>query len=438
MPDAQIDYPVPPGQRRSRDVRVELNGRAAFVHATKECVFVAGEAVGPVEVTVRVVPEVGGAVVRPTGLGIEATVDGGAVSFTLPGPMGVAVEIQGVPGVPEIYLFLDEADEDKPDPGDPNVRFFESGKVHDVGWLTVEPEQRIYIEGGAVVRGGLHLVEAHGASVRGRGILDGSAFDAAVGKRKMIVAERCRDLLIEGITMVRPSFWMVHLGGCENATVRGIKQVGEVVSSDGIDIVGSRDVTVENCFLRNNDDCVVVKSLASREGEEYQRFDHRGDVSGVRVRGCTFYNASAGNAMEVGFETRCDTMSDIVFEDIDVIGAHGEGAVFSIHNGDRAAIHDVTWRDIRIEQFYSRLIDLQVMHSRYSLDDTRGTISGVTFENVRAIADRYNTLSLIAGFTADRPVTGVTLRDFHLGDRKVMDDNTLNLFTRHAGEVTYE
>ena len=438
MPDAQIDYPVPPGQRRSREVRVELNGRAAFVHATDECVFVTGEATGPVEVTVRVIPEVAAAVVRPTRLGIEPTVDGGAVTFTLPGPLHVAVELRGVPGVPEIYLFLDTPDENKPDPGDPKVRFFEAGRVHDVGWLTVEPEQCIYIEGGAVVRGGLHLVEVHGASVRGRGILDGSAFNAAVGKRKMIVAERCRDLLIEGITMVRPSFWMVHLGGCENATVRGIKQIGEVVSSDGIDIAGSRDVTVENCFLRNNDDCVVVKSLDSRAGEEYQKYDHRGDVSGVRVRGCTFYNASAGNAMEVGFETRCDTMSDIVFEDIDVIGAHGEGAVFSIHNGDRAAIDEVTWRDIRIEQFYSRLIDLQVMHSRYSLDDSRGTIAGVTFENVRAVADLYNTISLVTGFDADHPVTGVTLREFYLGDRKVMDGDDLNLFTRHAGEVTYE
>jgi polygalacturonase len=29
-----------------------------------------------------------------------------------------------------------------------------------------------------------------------------------------------------------------------------------VIGSDGIDIVGSRDVLVEGCFLRNNDDCV--------------------------------------------------------------------------------------------------------------------------------------------------------------------------------------
>ena len=78
------------------------------------------------------------------------------------------------------------------------------------------------------------------------------------------------------------------------------------------------------------------------------------------------------------------------------------------------------------------------MHSRYSMDDARGTISGITFENVRAIADRYNTLSLIAGFTADRPVTGVTLRDFYLGDHKVTSDDDLNLFVRHAAEVVYE
>lgn len=55
-----------------------------------------------------------------------------------------------------------------------------------------------------------------------------------------------------------------------------------------------------------------------------------------------------GNNLEIGFELRSDTVSNIVFKDIDVIHCEG-GAVFSIHNTDFAVVDQVVLEDIRIE-----------------------------------------------------------------------------------------
>jgi hypothetical protein len=45
-----------------------------------------------------------------------------------------------------------------------------------------------------------------------------------------------------------------------------------------------------------------------------------------------------------------------------VIAAHGEGGVFTIHNGDRACISRVLYEDIRVEHFYDKLVDFRIMH----------------------------------------------------------------------------
>jgi polygalacturonase len=156
-----------------------------------------------------------------------------------------------------------------------------------------------------------------------------------------------------------------------------LKQIGEVVSSDGIDVVGSQDVLIEGCFLRNNDDCIAVKSTNHSARRHSKYSDWRRDVRGVEVRGCVFLNARAGNVMEIGFELQADSISDITFRDIDVLCGHGEGGVFTIHNGDHATVSRIVWEDIRVEHFYDKLVDFRILNSRWSGDDERGQIRDV-------------------------------------------------------------
>ena len=57
------------------------------------------------------------------------------------------------------------------------------------------------------------------------------------------------------------------------------------------------------------------------------------------VRGCTFLNTPAG----------------------DVIGAQGEGGVFTIHAGARALISDILYEDVRIEHFWDKIVDFRII-----------------------------------------------------------------------------
>jgi hypothetical protein len=221
--------------------------------------------------------------------------------------------------------------------------------------------------------------------------------------------------------------------------VDNVKLIGWVVCSDGIDIVGCRDMLVQNCFLRNNDDCVAIKAVTyDMRSEKGIKLDWRRDVENVLVEKCVMYNDRAGNVMEIGFETQTDSMRNITFRDIDVLAGHGEGGVFTIHNGDRTTISDVLYEDIRVEHFYDKLVDFRIMHSRYSKDAERGQVRNVTLRNIQAIADKYNVISLIGGYDAEHTVENIRFENFVIGETKVLCPDDLNLYSKHSQNVSFE
>jgi hypothetical protein len=157
----------------------------------------------------------------------------------------------------------------------------------------------------------------------------------------------------------------------------------------------------------------------------------------VLVQRCVCWNDHAGNVFEIGFETRCARISGITFRDCDVIGAHGEGGVFTIHAGDRAEICDVLYEDIRVEHMYDKFVDFRVLHSRYSKDAERGRIHDVTLRRIRTCPDPFNTLSLLGGCDATHEVSDIRFEDVRIGEQAVASAEDLHLFLRHARNIAF-
>lgn len=149
------------------------------------------------------------------------------------------------------------------------------------------------------------------------------------------------------------------------------------------------------------------------------------------------YNDQAGNVMEIGFETQADIIEDITFRDIDVIGAHGYGGVFTLHNGDRATIRNIKYENIRVEHFYDKLVDFRIMDSRYSRDTERGQIRSIYFKDIKTIADEFNCTSLVGGYDETHNIVGIIFENFCMGNRKIRDEDDLQLYTRHATDIKF-
>ena len=205
----------------------------------------------------------------------------------------------------------------------------------------------------------------------------------------------CDDVKIQGITTVDGGSWHLVPGACRNVEIEDVNIMSRVCTGDGIDIVGCEDVTMRNSFIRASDDCVCIKA-ASYPDPAANR-----NVKNILVEHCVLWNAEPGNAVEIGYEVRCDEISNITFRDLDIVHCEYEGnqsgGVLTIHNADRAHIHDIVYEDIRVEDAQEKFVDIKVLDSKYSLDRKRGSVENIYFRNVEILNGNFP-VSIIRGF----------------------------------------
>jgi hypothetical protein len=221
-------------------------------------------------------------------------------------------------------------------------------------------------------------------------------------------------VLIEGIVIAESRHWTCASTASKNITYNNLKIVSSNDWDDGIDIVGSQNVLVNNCFIQSKDDCIAVKAGVNY----FTDFNSDIRVDSVVVQNSVFWNGVWGNALEIGFETRTDTMQNITFKNCDIIHVEGPEGTFTIHNGDRALIRNVLYENIRVEDARGWLIDFKILFSQYSKDKERGRIENVIFKNIQVEGDHLPYSQLI-GFDEKCNISGVVLDSFYLHGTRV-------------------
>jgi len=208
------------------------------------------------------------------------------------------------------------------------------------------------------------------------------------GNNHAIDIEGSVGVTLEGVTVLHATSWNVRIDASRDVHVRGLKIIGWRCWNDGIDVVSSQDVLIENVFVRSDDDGVVVKGM-----------DPHLETARVLVRNSIIWNQRFGNCMEVGFELNNARVRDIRFERISCL--HETGAVMSIHNDGRAAVENLSYHNITAETVTGMargcrgngclmLFDFSITEGAYcrptagcSDPSRRGTIRGVRLSHVR-------------------------------------------------------
>lgn len=102
----------------------------------------------------------------------------------------------------------------------------------------------------------------------------------------------CTNVLIEGVTLRRSPFWMIHPLLCTSVTVRGVTCDSIGPNSDGCDIECCNDVLIERCTFNTLDDCVVIKSGRGRDG-----IDRGIPSKDIVIRDCRMHRGGGGIAI---------------------------------------------------------------------------------------------------------------------------------------------
>lgn len=351
-------------------------------------------------------------IIRPLSLKLEASHQGNEIIVRVERPMKFSVEINGSSDN-NLMVFAEPPRYEGFEPQTKNLVRFGPG-VHKVDILRIEQDDTtLYLEEGAFLHGKIDLEGVNRVTVCGYGAISMEQYPLEVRKtyNRCVDVRSCADVRIQDITILDSNDWSLRVLGCDRVCVDNVKIFGCRGNSDGVDICGSRDVLVQNVFTRVWDDSLVVKAFDT------------GDVENILFRDCVLWNDFA-RPIELGVELRADRVSNVRFENIDILHSPTGYPLMGIHHGDRAEISHITFENIRIENAPgAQLFDIRMAHSYWNRDTKMGRIRDILFKDISYIGnpgiDVLLSQSRIQGFSEQHDIRNVTFENIKILGRSV-------------------
>lgn len=193
----------------------------------------------------------------------------------------------------------------------------------------------------------------------------------------LLYLENVSRLTIQQVTLTRSAFWTVHLVGCRDVLIDGIRILNDLrmANCDGIDPDHCQNVRIANCHIECADDCIVFKNTAA--AMKY------GPCENITVTGCTLTSTSA--AIKFGSESE-DDFRRILVENC-VISRSNRG--ISLQLRDKGSIEDVMFRGLTIdtrlfrrEMFWGQGEPIAVTVLPRKEGGRVGTVRGVLFRDI--------------------------------------------------------
>ena len=210
-------------------------------------------------------------------------------------------------------------------------------------------------------------------------------------------------------------------------------------NSDGCDFTNCTNGVLVNSYLRNYDDCIVIKGLGGNGHLPVRNF---------LAENCVLW-CDWGRAIEIGAETSAPSFSGVMFKNIDII--HGDAVMMDIQHGDKANISDIYFDNIRAEymakvncpklqsapgevyknedeNYMPLLFVVNTVRTMYSKDATTGNIKNVNFRNISVhTEDGRIPCSNIAAKAPDSCIEGVYFENIEINGKKYVSLDELNV-----------
>jgi len=77
---------------------------------------------------------------------------------------------------------------------------------------------------------------------------------------------RCKNVLIDGVTIKNSPMWSIHPVLCSNVTVRNVTIESLGPNNDGCNPESCTDVLIKDCYFNTGDDCIAIKSGRNADG----------------------------------------------------------------------------------------------------------------------------------------------------------------------------
>lgn len=196
---------------------------------------------------------------------------------------------------------------------------------------------------------------------------------------------------------------------------------------DGLDFMSCSNVTIDDVFMRNSDDCIAIYG---------HRWKFYGNAKNYSVTNSTLW-ADVAHPINIGIhgdtDRGGDTLEHIVFKNIDIL-EHDEDdpdyeGCMAITDGDLNLVRNVRFEDIRVGDFEEgQLLNIRAVYNKkYNTGPGRG-VENIYFKNI-SYNGINNSPSIINGLDKDHMVRGITFENLRINGKQITSAAEANIKT---------
>ena len=213
----------------------------------------------------------------------------------------------------------------------------------------------------------------------------------------------CKNILIQGVTIINAPFWLLHPTLSKNITVDGVTTNSLGPNNDGCDPESCTDVLIKNCSFTDGDDCIAIKSGRDADGRRINV-----PSKNIIVQDCQMKDGHGG--IVIGSETSGG-----------VENIYGQNCVMSSKNLERAiriksnacrggVLKNFYFRNLKVGQVHEAVVKINMHYANEKGADCNypPTLSGVYVRNVVSQESEY--AIYIEGLD-DKAVTNINISD---------------------------
>lgn len=257
----------------------------------------------------------------------------------------------------------------------------------DCGWKPGDAQQQL-------ARDRLMRMAEEGVPVAKRVFGEGSFL-----RPQFIQPYRCKNVLIEGVSIVNSPMWEIHPVLCRNVIVRNLSIRSHGPNNDGCDPESCADVLIEGCRFDTGDDCIAIKSGRNHDGRRVNV-----PSENILIRNCEMKDGHGG--VTIGSEVS-GSVRNVFTEHCRMDSPNLDRALRIKTNAVRGGvIENVYMRNVQIGQVSDAVIHVDFYYEEGAAGDFLPVVRNIHVENVTCAKSRY---ALYLRAFEKAPIDGVSL-----------------------------
>lgn len=217
----------------------------------------------------------------------------------------------------------------------------------------------------------------------------------------MIQPYKCKNILIEGVTIKNSPFWHIHPVLSENITVKNVTVIGHGANNDGCNPESSKDVLIKGCFFDTGDDCIAIKSGRNNDGRRLNI-----PTENIIIQDCRMKDGHGGVVM--GSEMS-GGVRNVFAENCIMDSPNLDRAIRIKTNAVRGGfVENVYVRNITVGQVKEAVLRINFFYEEGDSGDFTPTVKNINLENITSQKSRYGLY--LKGYERS-PIIDVTLKN---------------------------